>query len=469
MSNVIQFQPPGPSKKGSKRSSRATGKAAKASEEINLRIASLGGEAIENLSDYPTRIPTDDRIRLAKNMDILIHEHRVRPGKLPWERYNYPDKESFNRDLSRMRLPETAEPGRRLVAHSTRWLHLLEMILDYCTNNGENVTLEALAEQLTRGTQFHPKQKIHSRSEKLLYSLKLWAEEIDQQYGLLKTYCRIAEARAEHFQLYMHDYEEDSPALDRARPSMERPVDYFINIPEEDLPLFKRELGSYSDEDWDRFLSIIPEDNLENYVYTRADVDAWNANFQADSTLFCGEDFGLGSPSRLSLTGCNYLPRWFIGFDDYCNLKVLSQYPEDLSKYCAQDPLAVDQAENSFLEVYAHLVLYPTQGMSRIIPYLHVLDEGVSIFEPLREEHLTPKDQKYFTPAPRGKDSNSKLLQGRIEESYLQVREQWIDTAENLSQHPLLAWSEGREQMIDAEIERMTTRTTSPSGEGDQQ
>ena len=114
MSNIIEFKIRSHSDSRSKAEDRPAvrDKSANEQEKINKRIVSLGGEAMENLGRWRTSIPVEDRTRLAKNMDTLIREYKIKPNKLAWGNYNYPDKESFHRDLSRMRMPETAEPGR---------------------------------------------------------------------------------------------------------------------------------------------------------------------------------------------------------------------------------------------------------------------------------------------------------------------------------------------------------------------
>jgi hypothetical protein len=467
VSNVIKFQKPSSSRGSKDNAGRNTGKQRKAVEErdqINQRIAALGGEAIESLGRWRTGLPIDDRVRLARNMDGLIREYKVKPGKLDWESYGYRDKESFNRDLSRMRLPETAEPGRRLLAHNTRWLHLLEMVQLSCTHSGEGVTLEALAERLTRGTRFHPTKKINSRAEKLLYSLKLWANEVDEKHGLLTIYRRIAEARAEHFELYMRDYDEKSPDSFSINAAIVRPLDAFTNIPDENLPLFSRQLDSYTDEDWDVFFSITSEESHQYYSGLRDDIDSWKPNFNPETTLFAGWT-GEGTPSLSGNNSMEYLPSWFCGFYDSHDFRLLSQYQENTGwptifsyKTGTLDPEGRRKEYAECGEGFVYLTLYPNAGLSRLVPYLFSFTEEWSTFECLEEHHLTSGLQdKLFPPVGRETEAIARELQSVIEDDYPQIREQWMNTAENLKSHPLLIWSEGRELMIDAEIERLTT------------
>ena len=149
---------------------------------------------------------------------------------------------------------------------------------------------------------------------------------------------------------------------------------------------------------------------------------------------------------------------------------MLSRYPEELSwpaiysrKTGTLDPLEVDYAQP--WEHYAYLTLYPNPEMSRIVPYLYSLTQELSEFCCLTEELLVDNEDLFFPPVPSDTEAVSKNIQNRVEEDYQSVREHWMNTADDLKSHPLLAWSEGRETMIDAEIERLTTGTGSSDKE----
>ncbi len=168
---------------------------------------------------------------MARNMDRLLREYRLKPADIAWEPY-FPTREAFGRDLHRMRLPESAKRGeRKLVAHTQAWAWMLELVTNACSAKGEPVTLEALAERLTRGTRFHPTRKIQTREEKLLYTLNLWPNEVDQQCGLLRTYRQLSVARAEYITLNMHEIGENQLLVEGIRSAAIRPSEYFENIP----------------------------------------------------------------------------------------------------------------------------------------------------------------------------------------------------------------------------------------------
>lgn len=427
-------------------------------QEDAEQLRKLGGDAINSLTHWRRSIPSDDRMRMAKNMDAILREYRIKPGNLQWEGYNYQDRESFNRDLSRMRMPETAAPGRRLVAYNTKWLNLLQMIVAGASDRGDHLTLEALAERLTRGTRFHPTQKIHSREEKLLYTIKLWANEVDEKLGLLKTYKRLASARADYFSVFKKDYGTETLSDLNFSTTLERPATYFKNIPDEEVYLFNKPLGSYTTEDWDALFGAIPEDMVGDFKSKRTYIEDWGKNFDPKTALF-DTDTDYIAPSLNVWTDYAYMPRWFIGYLDTDALQLLSAYPDDDRPGGGNtlDPLSCGSPDS---EMNGYIVLYPNTELSRIIPYVFNNEEDFSTFKPLTEMDLASNWHSYFTPMELGMDPVSKNLMARIEESFQEIRQNWMDTASSLEEHPYLVWSRGRDEQIDKELERLTNSGT---------
>ncbi len=72
-------------------------------------------------------------------MDNIIVDYGIKPAKLNWSQ-DYSSVENYRLDVHRMRLPETAEPGRRLIAHNYRWNLLLKLIHKYIQSKGEEVS-----------------------------------------------------------------------------------------------------------------------------------------------------------------------------------------------------------------------------------------------------------------------------------------------------------------------------------------
>jgi hypothetical protein len=451
MGKVITFNPPQKPKKDEKPKKDRT---PAVNREDRERLHKLGGDAFANLTDWRRSIPSDDRLRLAKNMDRIMREHLIKPTRLNWGKYNYHDQESFNRDLSRMRMPETAVPGRRLMAHNTRWIDLLQMLAEECLRSEINVTLEALAERLTRGTRFHPTRKVETRQEKLRYVITLWANEVDEKLGLLKTYKQLAAAKAEYFKIHMREYGSESMNDWEYKERQEKPSKYFTNVPEDLRYLFDTPLENYTEENWTEFFAAIPENSIEHFQGRKSRVESWKDNFDPEKTLF-GCDFDDDDPSLCWWTDYAYMPRWFIGPIDYDERRSLSAYPEKCWGKDTLDPLLGGSVENGACNGY--LVLYPNKELNRMLPYVFMNFEEGSTFEVISENQLDSDFPHYFTPASSIVDVVSKNLMARIEESFHEIQQAWTDSAPELINHPYLVWSKGREDQIDRELERLTT------------
>lgn len=423
-------------------------------------LLAQGGEALEQLGAWKSRgIPEEDRIPMAKNMEAMLNELRIKPKDLDWgeslgnpEKPGWGDRESFNRDLSRMRYPADAKPGRRLMAFNTRWIQLLKMISAVCEERGENLTLNGLAERLARGTRFHPLKHAQTLEEKQLYKLKLWANKVDEHTGLLRTFKRLSALRAEYFRLHLRDYGDsaiDTFDLDAVH---RRPADYFTDIPEDVAALFSRELGSYTQEDWNQFYQRIPEDSVYQFTEYQQDIENWHANFDPAKALFVNENGEYVPRFNWNLHTLKYLPRFYLGRLDFDELRLLKYYAHHAFPDGTADPL-LETGKDDYGSCY--LVLYPTPELSRLIPYLFHWDEEGSFFLPLTEEILGDR-WFYFPSDTTGMGRPSSSLLTRIEEAGHAVNAAWLDTANALTRHPYFAWEANRAATLDKELARMT-------------
>lgn len=435
-------------------------------------LFSQGGEALEQLGAWKSRgipdKPATDRISMARNMDAILNELRIKPRDLPWRSLYNGDREAFNRDLSRMRLPAHAAPGRRLMAHTSRWIDLLKMISAVCEARGENLTLNGLAERLTRGTRFHPVKRAQSLEEKQLYKLKLWANDVDEKTGLLRTFKHLSALRAEHFRLHLRDYGDDKVDTHIMDAIHLRPSTFFEEIPEDVIPLFGRELGSYSQDDWDCFYQRIPAECVHQFECYQRDIKNWRANFEPGTALFADDGDEYLPLDRWIWSDFEYLPRAYLGRLDWERLRLLEYYNEQDFPTGTQDPLSTGSQDECI--ACGYLVLYPNPELNRLLPYLLHLDEEGSFFIPLTESVLLDVSlYDYFPPDKSGEQCVSKPLLARVEEEEISILTAWINTARDLKNHPYFGWESNRSDQIDEELARMTApRRTEPNhGQGE--
>ena len=423
------------------------------------QLRKQGGQAIENLTSWRRSIPTDDRERLAKNMNAIIDEYRIEPSKLDWQP-DYASVEGFRLDVHRMRLPESAALGRRLIATPSKWVQLLNYISKYAQEHGESVSLEFLADRLIRGTGFHPTKKEQTKSEKLLYLLGLWASEISEKTGLLSTYKEIAQARAEYYRVHRHeidarntDPEPDSHYL------CSKLSDEFTSHSNESSELFDKQFKYYSADDWKALYQLIPKERRTDYEYIQKEITDWRNTYSLEGTLYsCGMD----APVLCWGNDIRYLPRWFIGYDDGDNENIMTSTNESwlagiIREQGTVDPISLGQ-EIDWESGVAYLVLYPDAGLNRIVPHLYRFTSDWSEFDPV-EQSYDLEHRQYFQPRDVNETTVSHTLLRRVEESKEDLYRSWEVTSGHLKSHPYLAWKESQERDVDSEIEAVLMRT----------
>lgn len=417
------------------------------------QLSKQGGEADAAMKSWRRSIPREDRERMARNMDALLREYRIRPKDLAWEEMGYRDRASFGRDLDRMTLKETAKLHKPLVAHTTKWRELLDLVHSACMHKHQHVTLEALAEKLTRGTRFHPIRKTHTREEKLIYALKLMANKIDEEYGLLEKYLRIADLRAAHYGTYMRDYNDTEVNQWELKSLDIKPAEFFTDIPDAIRPLFERHLGSYNCANWEQLLSSIPEEFRVLFEGYRQDIERWNANFDPRLTLF-DYDYRSAAHDNWAFSDVEYMPRWFIGNHDYDKLRLISRYTRDYESGSVDPLMTKDKLQGASC---AYLVLFPSEDLSRMVPYLLECMEEGSECESLYEGSFHLFWDLYFPPTQDDTECVSSDLLTRIETGLSSIAESWRKTANDLLMHPYFAWDASR----DSQINDMLTQLTS--------
>ncbi len=333
-------------------------------ENLRAKLEREGGAALKNLIGWRRYIPMEDRIRLAENMENILLEYDIKASELDW-RKEYVSIENFRLDVHRMRLHANGPDGRRLVAISNRWVGLLNLIGDEVQRKDEGVSLEFLADQLTRGTRFHPAKKSRTKSEKLFYLLNAWANEIDAEHGIMGIYRKIAAARVEYCRLNLKGMDEINDW------TVEKP-EYLHDTVANDLdltihqhaPAFKKQLGDLNAEDWDFLAEELPEGLWSMYSWRKQEIDDWKRHFIEATTLVDGsEQATLGD-------SLPFLPRWFIGFESESlaeSTEKESWMVKLVSNHGTSDPLQYgDKVDWAWCCEY--LVLYPNQAMSRLIP-----------------------------------------------------------------------------------------------------
>lgn len=430
-------------------------------------LLAQGGEALAQLGAWKSRgIPDQDRIAMARNMDALLNELCIKPKDLPWQSRYGDDREAFNRDLSRMRLPAYAAPGRRLMAFNTRWIDLLKMLSEACEARGDNLTLYGLAERLTRGTRFHPVKRAQTIEEKQLYKLKLWANNVGEQTGLLRTFKNLSALRAEHFRLHLRGCDDTQVSADALRAEHLLPSSFFTNIPEDVGALFDRELGSYTEDDWALFYQHIPEELTYQFSMYQHEIENWHANTDPARALFVKEHGDYLPLYDWIWSDLKYLPRCYLGRVDFDRKRLLEYYEQRNFPNGTGDPLLVGDAEDHGGSCY--LVLYPSPELNRLIPHLLHCDGEMSFCVPLTEEILRDDTWPYFPADTPGTQCVSTPLLVRIEETHKGIHTAWCNSANDLTHHPYFAWEADRTARIDEELARMTapSRQRSNSEEG---
>ena len=452
MSNVLRF----PNKVYSRELKRK-----QLAEQIE-RSREQGGQAIKSLTSWRRNIPMVDRERLARNMNAILEEYRIVPSRLNWQQ-DYVTAEEFRRDLHRMRLPETASPGRRLIATPAKWSRLLGYVAGYLQANGESISLEFLADRLIRGTRFHPTKKEQTDDEKLLYLLGLWANQLSEKYGLLATYRKIARARAEYHRSYQR-------AIDSAGDwSVYEPNFYsslrddFRELPDEVDELFDKPFLEYSPDDWEALYAVMPEGVENRYRIIQGEIADWKNTYSEEGTLhYTYREFPAGFPVLSWGEAIPFLPHWFLGYVDVDETNVMTNRPDywvaDLIRQQGTlDPLSLGK-EIDWNSCAAYLVLYPDQGMNRVLPWLYCLTEEFSTFAPV-DQSYDLEGSKYFQPRDVNVTTVSRTLLRRVEESREEISRSWDTTSCTLESHPYLVWMNERKADLDKEIEAVLMRT----------
>lgn len=423
-------------------------------------LLAQGGEAYAQLRGWKSRsIPEQDRIAMARNMDFLLNELRIKSKDLDWQgepgkdKPSWEDRAAFYRDLSRMRYPVDADPGRRLMGFNTRWIDLLKMLSEVCEDRGENLTLFGLAERLTRGTRFHPVKQAQTPEEKQLYKLKLWANRVDEQSGLLRIFKRLSSLRAAYFSMHLRDYDETYVDTYRFDSVHLRPSDYFTDIPDDAEALFSWRLGYYTKENWDRFYQVIPEESKDQFKGYQTEIENWNASFDPENALFEKSQMGYKPLVIWAIGDFRYLPRFYIGRLDFDGCRLLQYYTKDTFPNGIGDPLLESKEPDPGA---AYLVLYPTPELSRLMPYLLHFDEEGSFCLPLTEEMLGDDHWLYFPPDAASTGCPSASLLARIEQAGQAISTAWLDSANDLEGHPYFTWETDRAAMLDKELASMT-------------
>ncbi len=150
------------------------------------------------------------------------------------------------------------------------------------------------------------------------------------------------------------------------------------------MPLFQKQLGDYTDDDWIDFLAAIEESSRWNYQLHQDDIRSWNAALDPNQALFYVEH-GSKLPSLNWLsTDFLYLPKWFVGLEDYDRRQLLSAYGNGASLKQTTDPLLSTDTK-PWEDTYSYLVLYPNVEMSRILPYWVHFEYDVSYMLPVTE------------------------------------------------------------------------------------
>ena len=423
------------------------------------RIRKLGGQAINNLASWRRNIPIADRERLARNMDAIIDAYHIEPSKLDWMQ-DYLTVEDFRRDIHRMRLPESAAPGRRLIATPVKWTRLLGYISQYIQVHGESASLEFLADRLIRGTRFHPTKKEQSHSEKLLYLLDLWANELSEKFGLLSTYRRIARARAEYYAIHRCDIHarDQQPELDPASHKSKLSDDFSI-ASEEYIELFDKEFRHYTTDDWKALYKLIPDDWHSRYQMIQGEITDWKNTYSQEGTL---HSYEMRLPVLWWGEDIPFLPHWFVGYLGDSDANVVTETSEHwlaeiIKKQGTVDPILLGQKIDWDL-CAGYLVLYPDTGLNRVIPYLYYLSAEGSDFEPINQSYDL-EHCEFYQPRGVNETTVSHTLLTRIEESREELYHSWAVTSRQLESHPYLVWKKNRETAIEREIRSVLTRT----------
>ncbi len=216
--------------------------------EVRAQNEREGGLASQQLQAWRRRIPMEDRIQMAKNMDGLIRRYQIAPSDLEWQS-DYPTAVDFRNVLFRSRVSGTSNPGKKLTAYAATWIRLIDYIKKCLGSRDVLVSREYLVELLTRGTRFHPSVQSLDESKRVLLILEGIADKLAREFGLIAHYRNSSKLRADHF--------EESGRLLECKP--------FLGGHK--VQFFERELGQLFGEQvlWDQ----LPEKQL--YELTEAE------------------------------------------------------------------------------------------------------------------------------------------------------------------------------------------------------
>lgn len=167
--------------------------------EIQKQTQKQGGLADRALRDYQRKIPMQDRIQMARNMDALIRHYRIKKSDLDYKRDGL-GEDQFGVMLSRCRLSANSAKNKQLNAHAPKWIQIIDYIHRHLVSRGLSVSRQQLFDRLTQGSCFHPSKQRLDIADKVDQLLTGTAGELASQFNLLSHYGKSAELRVDHYE-----------------------------------------------------------------------------------------------------------------------------------------------------------------------------------------------------------------------------------------------------------------------------
>lgn len=420
------------------------------------RNATLDGKrSKDRLKGWKVKISESDRRVIARNLTRILEEYQVNHNDLSWDRY-YGEKMKFSRDINRMTLKEGQEK-KTIIAYANKYLNILYLIRDHLKQSKTRVSIEKLSHSLIKGTALHSTFKNESEELKVMYLLEQYAQDIDENLQLLEMYRVLATAKAEYFRLNNSLIGE---IMDFEAPKyLNHSADLHFSCDLSESNLSGVSFKNYSEENWEHLISsaaidlqseiIRVRDSVTSYIerelHYKNSLTCLHYSTELDTQNEVEEVFDIYDLFSFEL---RYLPRWFMGVEDWWGLGSVTSCEQDKESYPSE--LIVKEGDGRFESCLAYVALYPNKEFTRLIPILvHFMEEGTYTKE-LTLYDLQEFDCNFFQPKPTGEKSVSRGLMDRIKDDLKTcIKQSWEESAKDMSNHPYILWSKERNSILD--------------------
>ncbi len=365
--------------------------------------------------------------------------------------------ENFRTTFGSMKNPDS----KSIPSGKIYWRNYCQLLIKRLKKDNINLSEEYVAHRLTVGTRYHPTAKSPNETDQVVRSYQTLAADFDTNFGLLDTYREISnyvvDRNVEEIRRKMEPKLEDGftflgidvinsalsdyfheDYLDQRKFSAER----LIDLTREELNEVITELTTLVDY-YEKYEQEVGEQNVgSHFFYARQEIRSYldkvdhrfchleapllGSNFENHAHCLLGVYIYEGDSSNSS-TAIEKFIKEFLQRNS-TNSGILDPVFDD-----------IDYAD-SYAEVvsYTYLVLFPSDDLKKILPFIVVEEAEWTQMVPLDEDVIASRGNRFInTNFPNGEGTeNNNLLD--ILSDVDRIISRLKETAPNLQNHPAL-------------------------------